>query len=211
MTDKKDITKSPENNVRISSSIIKGQRLDSSTVKFFNKNLSYNSQGNNIYVLCDTSRSMRGNRIARLKETVEKLFNRPNLSFVEFGVDPIRRIESAKNITTQANTLMWAGLNFCYKNLANRIVLLTDGCPTDARAEQILERVSTSFTHIPIDTIGIGGDEKSWGYDADFLRTLAQITGGTFCEVKDFELNKLLATTEKLLQIGYTNKGVITL
>jgi len=77
-----------------------------------------------------------------------------------------------------------------------KVLLFTDGEPTDAAKEVILEFV-TRFP-LPIDTVGIG--EPGLGYDPEFLKRIAEITGGTFLECATEEL--LLQAPQRLLLEG---------
>jgi len=84
----------------------------------------------------------------------------------------------------EGNTDLVAGLQLSWEWIRHntkqaRIIVLTDGEPTDAPKNAILEMVS-QHSNIPIDTIGIG--KGGFGYDPIFLAELSRITGGIFAE-----------------------------
>jgi uncharacterized protein YegL len=62
---------------------------------------------------------------------------------------------------------------------ATTLFLMTDGEPTDASADRILERTRqlNASRRMVIHTVGLGADQNE-----DFLRTLAEQNGGTFVE-----------------------------
>lgn len=92
--------------------------------------------------------------------------------YVEGGTDLTAGLELAWN---------WIGL---YSKQA-RIILLTDGEPTDNPKEIILAKAKDHST-IPIDTIGVG--KGTYGYDPAFLAELSRITGGVFSEADTVKL-----------------------
>ncbi len=75
-----------------------------------------------------------------------------------------------------------------------RIVLLSDGVPTDASPNEILEETS-KHANIPIDTIGLGSRTHP-DYDPEFLKVLSEITGGRFYEAGT--VSELAFAVEKL-------------
>jgi len=88
----------------------------------------------------------------------------------------------------RALTIAWDWIG-AHANQA-RLVLLSDGCPTDASTESILS-FAKDHASIPIDTVGIGSVD-SYSYDEAFLKELSRITGGMFCRAHSI---KMLATT----------------
>lgn len=70
--------------------------------------------------------------------------------------------------------------------VSSRIILLTDGEPTDMTKPNILE-MTKGNSSIPIDTVAIGQGEN---YDPVFLRELSRITGGIFSEAGSAEVLK---------------------
>lgn len=83
-----------------------------------------------------------------------------------------------------------------------RIILISDGLPnTGGTPEQILEEAPKHG--VPIDTIGIGKAGSLFSYSPEFLRRLADLTGGCFTEVGDVgklaEAIKALSPAERPL------------
>lgn len=207
MTEKKDIIQNPDGSVRINSSALKTKRFNTATMKSFVQKAQRSSKS--IYILCDCSDSMSGTRIQQLRDVVKQLIGRPGLSFIRFS-NKVERVENPAQVTTFGGTRMWSALDFAYTERADRILLMTDGEPTDKDKQQILDIVQASHPTIPIDTIGIhGGRSASWGYDPEFLRKLSEITGGTFREVEDARIDELLQTTEEILQIEHKKSGTL--
>jgi len=62
-----------------------------------------------------------------------------------------------------------------------RIILISDGCPTDMEDDEILG-MALERKSIPIDTVGVGA-RGNVEYNPEFLRRLSELTGGVFCEV----------------------------
>lgn len=75
----------------------------------------------------------------------------------------------------QALQLAWKWIND-YAKYA-RIILFSDGLPTDMTKEAMLDMAKQN-SNIPVDTVGIGSG--SYSYDPTFLRMLSHITGGVF-------------------------------
>lgn len=82
-----------------------------------------------------------------------------------------------------------------------RIILLTDGCPTDMTESEILNHAQEHNT-VPIDTVGIG--VGGYSYNPEFLKRLSEITGGLFTEASTA---KILAT--KILELAPTNRPML--
>lgn len=76
-----------------------------------------------------------------------------------------------------------------------RIILMSDGLPTDASPETILEAVHQNSS-IVIDTVGVGTALLS-GYDPQFLQRIAEITNGCFVEAKS-----MTALTNRLKELS---------
>lgn len=159
-----------------------------------------------IHVLCDCSGSMSGVRIHQLKSCVEMfMLNRPDLNFIGFA-DRVFQVEASSQITCQGGTSIWAALSHSYSKMVKRIILLTDGQPTDKYEKEILSLVQESYTNIPIDTVGIGGSKGAFGFNREFLIRLSEITGGKFCEIADVDLDQLLPMMEQLLKLEHKPK-----
>lgn len=87
--------------------------------------------------------------------------------------------------------------------VGSRIILLTDGEPTDMPKSQIVVMAENNCS-IPIDTVAIG---EGTNYDPAFLRQLSKVTGGIFCEATT--VNKLLDIITKLSPINRPLLGVV--
>ena len=83
-----------------------------------------------------------------------------------------------------------------------RFILLSDGVPTDSPTEEILRLAKENRT-VPIDTVGIGSP-NTYSYDPVFLRTLSELTGGTFVEASSV---KMLANT--MLKLSPMNRPLL--
>lgn len=82
-------------------------------------------------------------------------------------------------LSADGGTPMNAALERAFQFRAQTIFLLTDGQPTDASAQSILELVGrlNSRRTTTVHTVGLGPDQ-----DADFLADLAEQNGGRFVE-----------------------------
>lgn len=91
----------------------------------------------------------------------------------------------------EALIFTWAWI----KSNANqcRIILLSDGWPTDMSNDEILD-MARENANIPIDTVGVGAGSNS--YDPMFLRQLSKITGGVFSQASS--VAQLVDTVKKL-------------
>ena len=80
-----------------------------------------------------------------------------------------------------------------------RILLVSDGEPTDMYEEQILDMVRKESRGVIIDTIAI-----AFGRGEDFMRQLSEITGGVFVNLytkeKVVEVVKLMAPENRMLE-----------
>ena len=120
----------------------------------------------------------------------------PNMAGWAYGIlgfsDIERWLASPSRSTQLSNqvpyangsTSMGRALEFAWRWIKDnvsqcRIVLLSDGMPTDMSTETILN-LARDNASIPIDTVGIGSGD--WGYDPEFLRMLSEITGGVFSQ-----------------------------
>lgn len=92
------------------------------------------------------------------------------------------------------NTPLMGGLDLAWNWLKEhaeqaRIILFTDGEPTDAPKPSIIKR---AIGHaVPVDTVGIRG-RSALGYseyDAEFLKELSEATGGIFTEIDSSYIN----------------------
>ena len=128
----------------------------------------------------DTSGSMSGYKITEVRRMLTELWQ-PHLDAVIFNSDVYLlddRADIAK-IHATGSTAMLQALEEVWAHSYKHIILGSDGHP-DSGAEPILS-AATRHADIPIDTIGIG-ESGGGGYDPEFLRELARITGGRFTD-----------------------------
>lgn len=106
-------------------------------------------------------------------------------------------------------TRMGAALLETYRQMrekqykTRRIILVSDGEPTDLSTSQIITDAKTKGEGIIIDTVGIGYD-----CDKEFLEELAKATGGLFYFCPDGDYSKLsqvlLELSPEVRQIGHS-------
>ena len=121
----------------------------------------------------------------------------------EWAVQPTVNINKLKIMTQpriRGGTSIKLGLASCWDWIKqykanSRIILMSDGVPTDAPPDLILALAEQNKT-IPIDTVGVGNHTVPGSYDPLFLQTLSRITGGIYCEIATV---KELALTVKQL------------
>lgn len=106
---------------------------------------------------------------------------------------------NAKVPEAHDNTPMHAALNAAWTHIESkseqaRIILITDGCPTDSEPVEILRDVQ-KHSNIPIDCVGIGQPDYS-NYDPGFLQLVSSTTNGMFVEAHDAK--KLLRVIKEL-------------
>ncbi len=174
-------------------------------------------------VLLDCSFSMSDNIGNQSKiEAAWKVFQSdliPNLNEWTFGIMtfgnvvdwlifPGKRDILAKQPSLCGSTSMGIGLKTAWKFINSssnsaRIILLTDGEPTDMPKPEIIEMVQFNSS-IPIDTVAIG---EGTNYDPIFLRQLSEITGGIFCEANS--VSKLKDIIVKLSPIHRPLLGMV--
>jgi len=123
----------------------------------------------------------------------------PPTSQVELGA--LRRPEP------QGHTPMWRALEMAHDWASRRakgvrLVLITDGLPTDFSPDFILQHIDRG---VPIDSIFVGGklDRFLAAAGESFLRRLSELTGGQFAAVGDevllLEVLKALSPAERPL------------
>jgi Mg-chelatase subunit ChlD len=133
-------------------------------------------------LLYDQSGSMYGEKMDMGKEAVLHLMSRrPSLRCFMFGssVNEVT-IEDVQFAQAQGSTHMYEALWRAWETHPDKIVLATDGEPTDRTKAEIL-REAAEHEGIPICTLGIGTGQGD--FDEDFLKELARITGGTYDRV----------------------------
>ena len=163
-------------------------------------------------ICMDTSGSMAGYKITEVRRMFKELYH-PHIDSITFNNDVyLLDKEDFSKLDAVGGTCMLKTLNELWANSYAHIILGTDGEPTDSGEEQILI-VAAQHATIPIDTIGIG-NKGGGGYNPDFLRELARITGGRFTDCG--EPIQLTSIVENLLlnppsgmqlNDGKTNKG----
>jgi len=108
------------------------------------------------------------------------------------------------SLSAQSTTNMLGALVAAWDDKADHIILLTDGQP-DQTENEILGNVKM-HTDIPIDTIGIG-DER-YGYNAEFLKQISEITGGRFNSVNEpLLLSEVMAELLQLEEVAQSTSG----
>ncbi len=193
------------NNISVLEEKISGLKKGSSTLEVLerlkSKEISQNVTDKLLIVLLDCSDSMRDNMGSSSKiKTAWKVFQTnlaPNLSNWKYGILTFSNLVkwyiftgSTPDTITKWNmpepgglTSLGEALIVAWKHIADhyagaRIILLTDGEPTDMPKSSILN-MATLHSTIPIDTVAVG---KDIDYDPVFLKKLSEITGGVFCE-----------------------------
>ena len=106
-------------------------------------------------------------------------------------------------------TPMYSALQEAYDRTIERsprFMLLSDGHPNDMghNAGDILRLVEKNKDVATIDVVGIG-DPGSGNYDPVFLKKIAELTGGIYTEVMDYE-----QFVKELLELAPANRGQIT-
>lgn len=133
-------------------------------------------------LLYDQSGSMGGEKMDMGKEAVLHLMSRrPSLRCFLFGssVNEVT-IEDVEYAQAQGSTHMYEALCKAWEAHPDKIVLATDGEPTDASKSEII-REAAEHEGIPICTLGIGTGDGD--FDEEFLQELARVTGGTYDRV----------------------------
>uniref|UniRef100_A0A6M3KAE6 Putative von Willebrand factor A domain-containing protein n=1 Tax=viral metagenome TaxID=1070528 RepID=A0A6M3KAE6_9ZZZZ len=161
-------------------------------------------------LLADISGSMHGAKEFALKAALAEIWkSHPGLECVGFA-DDLFAIEpsdlQAPESWLGGGTHMLKALFEAWHRQVAHMVLLTDGQPTDASEERIIQEAQ-NHKDVPIDTIGLG-DQGVANYHPDFLRMLSHVTGGKFTDVG--EPVRLTAVLETLLieaQRGVLSEG----
>lgn len=132
-------------------------------------------------ILGDISGSMAGYKMHELKRCLAEVWG-PGLEGIVFGSE-LWTIEESDipKLDTAGDTHLFEALCVAWDEHYTHIVLLTDGEPTDECEEEILRVVAERHTDVPIDTVGIGQHGHS-DYNPEFLRKLAELTGGRFTD-----------------------------
>jgi len=141
-----------------------------------------------------------------------------NLGIIAFGVNEAEGVEwllpptsradfdHVKEPEPQDGTPMLKALRESWSWLekraeGGRIILITDGIPTDCHPDEILSEAPQH--HIPIDCIGCGS--PGFGeYDPVFLRKLSESTSGIFCEVRNAE-----SLTKTILELSPARRSLL--
>lgn len=137
----------------------------------------------NDILLYDCSGSMSGDKMDMGKEACLHLMSRrPSLRTFLFGsqVNEVT-IEDLQYAQAGGSTHMYEALRRAYDGYPDKIVLATDGEPTDRSKSEILRMAAEQ--EIPVCTLGIGTGE--YDFDEEFLQELARVTGGTYDRVGD--------------------------
>jgi len=99
------------------------------------------------------------------------------IGFSGRGVDTFTR-ERLYDMRAEGGTPMHRALQFAHNMKPTRVILITDGQPTDSSTSDIL-LWATHYAEYPIDTVATDGA------DDEFLEALADITGGEFKRIDD--------------------------
>jgi len=137
-----------------------------------------------VAIACDISGSMSGYKITEVRRMLKEV-HQPHIDAIAFN-DDVYLMEPGDFSTLSASggTAMLACLQELWQHTYKHIILMTDGEPTDGgwgNSKPAILTEAAKHTDTPIDTIGIG-EHGGGGYDPDFLRELARITGGRFSD-----------------------------
>ena len=157
--------------------------------------LQQSRMSHNEILLGDKSGSMGGPKINTLKDAIHHIMpNRPGMRAFLFGTT-VREvtIEDVQAVRSGGSTHMYEALQAAWACEPSKIVLATDGEPTDADKSTILREAES--VGVPICTLGIG--QGDYDFDEDFLRRLAEVTGGTYDRVGD-DLTQLTQLEHKI-------------
>lgn len=154
-----------------------------------------------LIVILDCSYSMSDNIGNSSKiDTAWKVFQtqlEPNLNSWTYGIlifgdtadwfifptESVIALAKSNRPSLRGATSLGLGLQTAWKfirenAISSRIILITDGEPTDMSKSAIIEMAKNNSS-IPIDTVAIG---QGSNYDPVFLRQLSEVTRGIFCE-----------------------------
>jgi len=168
-------------------------------------------QNKGTILLADISGSMSGEKMQGLKDALSTVW-KPGIQGIAFNHELYELMEQdIQFLDASGTTEMLDALQEAWSRNPSHMILLTDGQPNNGTKE-VLQEVS-HHTDTPIDTVGIG-KHGGYGYDADFLREIARLTGGRFTDVG--EPMKLTETLQFLLDytpdsIQAPQEGVIQL
>lgn len=181
--------------------LIKSQKLGElkpksvATLKKVNNGLELHKASNGkmkSLIIGDMSGSMSGEKMDGLKKALKETFRPGSRMFVFSSATYEIGYEEIDELYANGGTDMLEALKEGWNTNRQHFILATDGQPTDASSEEILDH-AREHKDIPIDTIGIG--DSSWGYDPEFLKELSKITGGRFNSVDDpLMLSELIDT-----------------
>lgn len=190
-----------KSNAQVATQHVKGRKLTLQDLKRANMPATV---ARNIYILCDISGSMSGNKLLALQDALKKVY-KPGIKVFAFSDDTYELQESDfPSLGVMGGTYMLNALRETWQCNPRHIILITDGLPTDASEDEILN-VANIYKDIPIDTIGIS-DYGRRGFNARFLEELSTLTGGKFNDCsKPFELTFIIETL--LIGAGSPEKG----
>jgi len=129
------------------------------------------------------------------RDAIEHLMSRrPSLRCIVFGSDVQEvTIEDIPNLDARGSTHMGDALDLAWSTEPDKIVLATDGEPTDRTKMEILREAEE--VGIMICTLGIGTGDRD--FDEHFLQELARVTGGTYDRIGD-DLSALMQLELKI-------------
>jgi len=154
-------------------------------------------QSNKVLLLADISGSMAGEKLEGLKRALRDIW-KPGFECVGFGSDLYEITEQdIDRLTTAGNTAMLAALEYAWQPGApSHAVLLSDGMPTDATPNTILEEVR-KHPYCKVDTVGFFQDGYDRAEAERLLKSIAEATGGRYMHVS--EPLKLSAAVQVLI------------
>lgn len=156
----------------------------------------------NCVILTDWSSSMAGIKETELKKAIKQVISKyPAIELIRFDsiVESIKPSDVDK-MFVDGSTVMGKALIVAWDMETEKIILITDGQPTDMSKEKVLEKAK-EYSYVPIHIIGIGepGEGKE-DLDEMFLRRLAGITGGSYTRLEIKEIQLLDQKVQYLLE-----------
>lgn len=133
-------------------------------------------------LLVDTSGSMRGEKLDATKEALTGFVDSDGRVF-EFntGVYEVPNLQYLMETYARGSTYMYEALHVAYITGADKIIMITDGQPTDASKDSILRLAEEK--KVPIHCVALPGS-----VDREFLEELCRVSGGgSFQEVHNMK------------------------
>jgi len=139
-------------------------------------------------MLCDVSSSMTGGKFDGMKKALEMNVTE-NDGIIAFGDDvynvpyhAINKMELSFGLTSMLPAIKEA----IEKMRPSKVIMMTDGDPNKGGSQRDVIDYISGLCGVVIDCIGISDDSHEWDdFDPEFLKTLCDITGGTYQHVSD--------------------------